>query len=256
MRRMFMLVGLLLMGGAAAAFAQDAPQPQRQPQPQPRRDFLFGEPRGWVSAGGTYLFPRAGGQLFTFVTNQLTLDRRDFQTPAMVAQVGIRVTSRISFSADLEFSENRLRSEFRGSIDNFGLPIQQTTKLAQQSVGASVKWLLVDPGRSISRLAYVPRNVIPYVGGGGGMLHYELQQTGDFVDARTQNVFNDVFTSSAWTPSGHVFAGTDIRIFRGLFFVVEGRYVSAIADLGPDFVGFDGIDLAGFRVSTGLHIAF
>ncbi len=250
MRRVLMLVGLLLTTGAAAATAQD------DRIPQPRRDFLFGEPRAWVSFGGTYMFPRASGELFTFVTDQLTVDRTDFQAPAVVAQFGVRLTSRLSVAGDLELSESSLSSEFRHFIDNRGQPITQTTKLAQQSVGVSVKWLLLDPGRSISRLAYVPRNIIPYVGGGGGFLHYELQQVGDFVDAATRNVFFDTFTSNAWTPSGHVFAGTDIRIFRGIYFEVEGRYVMAIADLGPDFVGFDGIDLAGLRVSTGLRVAF
>jgi hypothetical protein len=32
--------------------------------------------------------------------------------------------------------------------------------------------------------------------------------------------------------------------------------VFAKGDLGSDFVGFDGIDLNGFRFSTGFHVAF
>jgi hypothetical protein len=37
---------------------------------------------------------------------------------------------------------------------------------------------------------------------------------------------------------------------------VEGRYVRAHADVGPDFVGFNGIDLSGFRVASGVNLVF
>jgi opacity protein-like surface antigen len=115
---------------------------------------------------------------------------------------------------------------------------------------------LLDQGRSISRLAYVPRTLTPYVGAGAGMLYYQFSQTGDFVDFVTLRVFPDTFRSKGWAPSAHVFAGTDVRIWRALFVDVEGRYVWAQGTLGSDFVGFDGIDLVGFRLSTGMRIAF
>jgi opacity protein-like surface antigen len=114
----------------------------------------------------------------------------------------------------------------------------------------------VEPGRSVSALAFVPRSFTPYVGAGAGALYYELRQNGDFVDFVTLRVFPDVFRSRGWTPSAHVSGGADIRLWRSLFLDVEGRYVWAHGDLGADFVGFDGIDLDGARFSTGARIVF
>ena len=128
--------------------------------------------------------------------------------------------------------------------------------LSQTDVSGSIKIALLDRGRSISRLAFVPRAIAPYVGAGAGAFYYEFTQIGDFVDFATLRVFPDVFRSQGWTPSAHVFGGTDIRLWRQLFLDVEGRYVWAHGDLGSDFVGFDGIDLDGFRLSTGVSVVF
>jgi len=242
-------VSLLLTLFAAAASAQGQVA-------SPKPDFLFGEPHGWVAVRGTWLMPRAGGDLFGFLSDQLTIERTDFRTPAVVGQIGFAVSRQFSVTADLEVSEQRHGTEYRHFIDNFGQPINQSTSLSQTNVVIGLRYSLVDPGRSISRLAYVPRTFIPYVGAGVGMYHYELLQTGDFVDARTLNVFPDVFRSAEWTPSAQLLAGSDIRVWRVIFFDVEARYVFANGDLDSDFVGFNGIDLSGFRFSSGFHVAF
>lgn len=219
-------------------------------------DFLFGRPRGWVAIRGSWLVPSAGGDLFAFLRDQLTVERRDFSTPAMMGELGLSITPRINASAGLEFSRQTVQSEYRHFVDNRGLPINQRTMLAQTNISGSLKVAVLDRGRSISRLAFVPRTVAPYVGAGAGILFYQLRQTGDFVDFVSLRVFPDVFRSQAWTPSAHVFGGTDVRLWRALFLDLEGRYVWAHGDLDSDFVGFDGIDLDGFRFSTGVSVVF
>jgi len=257
MRVLTRIVGavLLVVASAAAGFAADG-EDEQPPSPVPKRDFLFGEPRGWVAVRGTWLMPRAAGDLFAFITDQLTIDRSDLQTPAFTTEIGFDITPRISLTGSYEYSHRSIRSEYRHFVDNFGLPINQNTEFGQQNIGASVRIWLVQPGKSISQLAYLPRTFVPYVGGGAGIMFYELQQSGDFVDARTLHVFYDTFHSQDWTPSAHVFVGSDIRIWRGVFLDVEGRYLVAHGELERDFVGFDGIDLAGFRLSTGIHVSF
>ena len=225
-------------------------------QPQAPRDFLFGRPRGWVALRGSWLMPRAGGELFTFVSDQLTVEKGDFNAPAMTGEVGFTITSRIQASGGVEFSRQTIGSEYRRFVDNRGDPINQRTTLSQTIVSGSVKIAMLDRGRSISRLAFVPRAIAPYVGAGAGALFYEFKQVGDFVDSATLRVFADLFRSQGWTPSAHVFGGTDVRLWRQLFLDVEGRYVWAHGDLGSDFVGFDGIDLDGFRLSTGISVVF
>jgi hypothetical protein len=251
--RVALLTFVLLAGNPLPAAAGDEPQGR---VPQPRPDFLFGSPRGWVALRGSWLIPRAEGDLFAFVSDQLTIEKRDFQAPAVIGQVGVALTSRVSLTGDLEFSRKTLASEYRRFIDNLGLPIDQTTILQHVNVEGGVKLALVDPGRSISQLAFIPRAFTPYVGAGVGMFYYDLQQAGDFVDFQTFKVFYDSFRSNGWAPSASVFGGSEIRVWRQLFLDAEGRYVWAKGELHSDFVGFDGIDLNGFRFSTGIHVKF
>jgi hypothetical protein len=260
--RTLAISALVVAIGVAHAQALDEPpaaltaQTAAVPQDSGTRDFFFGRPRGWVSVRGTWLKPDAGGELFRFVSDQLTIDRSDFATPAFLGDVGFTLTPRVSVSGGIEISRQTIQSEYRRFIDNSGAPIDQRTVLSQTNLSGSVRIALVDPGRSISRLAYVPRALTPYVGGGAGLFFYEFQQSGDFVDFETLRVFVDSFRSQGWTPSAHVFGGADLRIWRSLFLDVEGRFVWAHADLEADFVGFDGIDLDGMRFSTGARVVF
>src|SRR2546428_13986488 len=74
--------------GAAPA-APDDPEPQAQKAPdRPHPDFLFGRPRGWIGLSGSLVVPRAEGDLFAFVRNQLTVEKRDFTAPALTGEVG------------------------------------------------------------------------------------------------------------------------------------------------------------------------
>jgi hypothetical protein len=65
-----------------------------------------------------------------------------------------------------------------------------------------------------------------------------------------------VFTAEGWTPSAHVFGGADIQLYKRLYFSLEGRYLWASGELGTDFVDFDPIDLAGFRLAGGINVLF
>jgi hypothetical protein len=88
------------------------------------------------------------------------------------------------------------------------------------------------------------------------MQWFEVEQIGDFVDFVDLSVFSDVFRSSGWTPSAHVFGGVDVRVFRRLYATVDVRYLWAAGDLGLEWVNFDPIDLAGTRVSAGFNVVF
>jgi hypothetical protein len=76
------------------------------------------------------------------------------------------------------------------------------------------------------------------------------------VDFENLDIFPDVFESSGWTPTAHVLAGADFSLTPRLALNAEGRYGWAKADMGPDFVGFDKIDLAGFQATLGLSVRF
>ena len=248
------LVAGLLLTSAAAVSAQDNPPANAPPRPNP--DFLFGRPHGSLGIRGAWLFASANSDLYDFVQRHLTIDKKDFNTPLVGIDLSMALNDRVDVSFGAEFSQATKASEYRDFVDNRLLPINQETTLKERNIFGSVRFSLVPRGRTISRFAWVPRGFTPYVGAGAGALWYRFEQSGDFVDFADLSVFSDYFQSSGYAPSAHVFGGTDVQLYRILFLTVEGRYVWANGKLSKDFVDFDPIDLAGFRLSTGVNIRF
>jgi hypothetical protein len=252
MKRLFTLVAGLAFLTATAAAAQDPANAPSRPAP----DFLFGSPRGSIGVRGAWVFASADSDLFDFVRRHLTVDKKDFNGPMIGLDGSVIVTPRIDVAFGAEFGQARKESEYRDFVDNRFLPINQETTLRERHIFGSIRFSLAPRGRSVSRLAWIPRGLTPYVGAGAGALWYKFEQSGDFVDFVDLSVFKDHFSSSGYTPSAHLFGGTDVHLYRILFLTVEGRYVWANGKLGKDFVDFDPIDLAGFRLSTGIHVLF
>jgi opacity protein-like surface antigen len=248
---------LLALAAVPDAAAQAGQAPGAAPD-RPTPDFLFGEPRGSIGLRGSWVFARARSDVFDFVRTHLTIDRGAFDAPGFAADVAFTVTPRVDAVAGFEFSQASSTSEYRAFVDNNRQPIEQTTRLRAANLSASLRVALAPRGTRVSRLAWVPRRVTPYVGAGGGAAWYELSQAGDFVDvgSRTMAVFSDVISSTGWTPSAHAFGGVDVRVHRRTFVTIEGRYLWAAADLGRRFEGFDPIDLAGLRLSAGVNVLF
>ena len=132
----------------------------------------------------------------------------------------------------LEFSRAGATSEYRRFVDNDRLPISQTTTLEEMNASVGVRVALLPRGREISRFAWVPRTVTPYVGAGAGALRYAFTQTGDFVDFVDLSVFSDTFRAEGWTPSAHVLGGVDLKLHQRWFLSLEGRYLWGAGDLG------------------------
>lgn len=248
------LYTVLVIATAAPAIAQDQGRPR--PHPGATADFLFGAPRGSASVRGSWVFVRAGSDLFDFVTDQLTLETGDFNTPAIGAEVGFAISPRLEVLGGVEWSRSTTPSEYRRFVDNNNLPITQETSLENLHLSGSIRFALRPRGQSLSRLAWVPRAITPYVGAGAGAVRYDFIQRGDFVDFVDLSVFSDLFQSKGWAPSAHVFGGADVQIFRMLFLQLEARYLWSSGELGPDFIDFDPIDLAGFRTTAGISVVF
>jgi hypothetical protein len=225
---------------------------------QPSPDFLFGSPNGMIGFRSGWLFSSANSDLFTFVQKHLTVDRKDFNAPAIGVDAEIAITPRVSAIGGFDYARTSKDSEYRGFVDDQRLPITQTTRLSELNLSGSVKFAVTPRGREISSRAWIPAAVTPYVGAGAGVLNYEFLQFGDFidVDSRDMDIFTDTFRSSGWTPSAHVFAGVDVRIYKRLYLSGEGRYLWANGTPDRDFIDFDAIDLAGFKATVGVHYMF
>jgi opacity protein-like surface antigen len=250
----------MLFGSAPASAA---PEPDQGPaqggagtRPAPSPDFWFGQPRASVGVRGSWLFAREGSDFFTFVQDQFTIDSGDFNAPGIAVDVGVAISRRADVLFGFEYSGASSNSEYRDFVDNNRLPITQESSLHQINLTGSLKFALTPRGRPVSQLAWIPSTIMPYAGGGAGFMWYRLDQQGDFVDFVDFSVFPARFQSDGWTPSAHVFAGTDINVWKHLFASVEGRYSWAAADLDRDFTGFEPLDLSGFKFTAGVNFLF
>jgi hypothetical protein len=225
---------------------------------QPAPDFLFSSPNGMIGVRSGWLFASAGSDLFSFVQEHLTVDRKDFNAPAIGVDAEFAITPRISAVGGFDYARASKNSEYSDFDDNQRLPITQTTRLSELNFSGSVKFAVTPRGRDISSRAWIPAALTPYVGAGAGVLKYEFLQYGDFidVDSPAMDIFTDTFRSEGWTPSAHIFGGVDIRVYKRLYLSGEGRYLWSSGTPDRDFVDFDAIDLAGFKATVGVHYMF
>lgn len=218
--------------------------------------YLFQRPLGGFVIRGGLAATTAGGDLYSFLTDQFTLGKGDFRAPSIGADLLVRVAPRLDLDFGAGYSGSSKGSEFRHFVDLNNLPIQQRTTLVRAPLTAGARLYLAPPGRSIGKFAWIPTKVVPYVGAGGGMMWYRFRQTGDFIDFATTDVFPDTFESSGWTPTAHGLAGVDYSLTPRLALNGEARYTWAKAHLSDDFTGFDGIDLSDIGITFGLNVRF
>ena len=251
---------VLVVALACPAYAGEGdPQDPSRQQGVARQgspDFLFGRPKVSIGFRGSLNVPRAESDWYTFVTDQLTIDRGDFRSAGIVGDVGVSVAPRLEAVFGGDFTSRTTTSEYRHFAEN-GLPILQNTRLMQTGITGGVRFSLSDPGRPISSLAWIPAKWIPYVGGGGGAVYYEMSQAGDFVDVADFSIFTDVFDSNGWAPMGYLNGGVHMQLARRLYLTVDARYQWAESGLDEDdWQNFEPLDLTGLRFSTGINVIF
>jgi opacity protein-like surface antigen len=214
--------------------------------------YLFHAPNVRLSLRGGYDHANANSDLFEQAVQDLSLNKSDFSSLTVGFEAAFALSSRVDLSLDVGYSRSQHGSDFRHFIDNNDLPIEQTTTFERVPLMANVRVYLAPPGRSVGRLAWIPNKVVPFLGMGGGTMHYRFNQVGDFVDFQTTNVFPSEFNSAGWTPAWQGMGGVDVSITPLIALRGEGRYVWAKAPLGRDFSGFNRIDLSGVQGTLGL----
>ena len=247
---------LTLLASPALAQSDPAASAQTSASAPSNPDFMLGRPRATIGIRGNWHMASAGSDLYDFVTDQLTLEKSSFNAASMGLEFAANLTPRLDLVGGMDLHRTRTPSEYRRFIDNRGLPIQQTTALNQVNFTGSMKVALLPKGRAISRLAWIPRTVVPYVGAGGGIGQYKFEQIGDFVDFQDNRVFADFFRSTGWAPIAHGFGGVDVQVFSKMLVSFEGRYSWSKASLDQDFIDFEPIDLGGRKFGVGFHFVF
>jgi hypothetical protein len=240
----------LLVLGPAVAWAQ------------PRgagRDFRFGPPSATLTLHGGLALPSAGSDLFAQTTQELTVAHSDFTAGSLGLDIAFVVADRTDLVIGFARDESLTNSEFRDYVDNNGLPIQQFTRFKRMPFTATLRYNLAPRGRSVGTYAWIPSRVVPFVGAGVGMMRYEFEQAGDFIDMGTMEVFYDRFVETGWSTMVQGSAGATINLNPYLQFVGEVRYLRARgkeSGAGDDFQGFQRLDLSGMSTVFGIALRF
>lgn len=218
--------------------------------------FLFGAPAGSITLRGGWALARAKSDLFAFTTENLTLNRSDFSSPDLEADISFRVSPRTEIVLSSGLSGIDRESEFRNFVDNDTNPINQATSFRRIPVTLSVKRYLNSPGRAIGRFAWIPNQFATYVGAGAGTMYYKFRQAGDFVNFKTSDIFSSIYESSGWTHTEHLMAGIDYSLGPRFALNTEARYMFGSAKLSNDFSGFERLDLSGLSTTIGITMRY
>ncbi len=250
------LAGVAIASGLGLALALAGTPACVAAQTGAGEGYLFHSPRAAFSLHLGVARPSADSKVFSFASEQLTLNRGDFTAFNAGADLDITIVPRVALQLGTSFSTRAVSSNYRDFVDNDDQEIEQSTTFRRAPVTAGVKVYLTSPGRQLGRFAWVPSKLTPYVGAGGGLMYYSFRQSGDFVDFTDFGIFGSTLESSGWASTAYGSAGLNYTLSARVGLVTEARYDRANAPMSSDFIGFDHIDLSGFSVTTGFHFRF
>ena len=219
-------------------------------------DFNPRKPKAFIGGNIGFNSPIAGSDVYDMMTRELTLEKSDLRAFVFGGDLGITISSHFAVVTGFDFSRSKTKTESRDYVEDNGDPIEQTTQFSMLPITTTLRYYPVKTGEYVGSYAWIPTRVNPYIGGGGGVLYYDLNQTGRFVDKSNMNIFRTSMVSSGWTPTFHFAGGIDINLTTRVFINGEARYSRARADLSTDFAGFNPIDLSGVGILGGIYFRF
>lgn len=239
-RPILLAAALSLLLPAAALHAQDG--------------FLFRSPQVQFTVRAGPSAPAASGPIFEFMTSELTLDRSDFRAVGVSGEIALLLGQRWEVAGAVGAAESSSSSEYRDFIGRDGLPIEQTTRLRLVPASATLRFYPLERGRSVSTLSWIPTRTTPYVGAGAGMTWYTLEQSGEFIEHATGDIFRNSYTSSDNALTVHALAGATHWFTARLGLNAEARYTHGTADLSGSYSQYQNIDVSGVQASIGLSL--
>ena len=218
--------------------------------------YLFSPPHATFSLRGGYARASASSDVFAFVTERLTVERGDFSGLSVAGDLAFRLHSRVDLLLGTGISTRVKRSEDRDFIGTDDLPVEQRTTFRRIPITAGLKLHLRPEGRTLSKLAWVPSKVSPYVAAGGGMMYYLFKQDGEFVDYKTLDIFSTSLKSTDVSAMLFGALGTTYSLTPRVGLNAEVRYERAKGSLSSDFRDFSPIDLSGVGLTAGFLFRF
>src|SRR5215470_704578 len=198
-------------------------------------------------------FPRAESNLFSDDSQLYTVRKSDWDGFTFGGEFTINPAPHIEVGFYVDGYDEHVHTNYRDYTFPDGHEILQTLKLTIVPFGATVR-LIAGDNHSAFR---------PYAGVGGGLLYYQYEEFGDFIDFQSPNldVSSDHFVADGVTGGLHAAGGVRVRINHDFSFFGEGRYQWGKAKLGDDFrpqpgqVGLE-LGLSGFSVVGGFSLRF
>lgn len=226
-------------------------------QPLAGDGYLFHRPTGSFSIRGGWAQPNANSDIFSHARRNLTLDRSDFGSGTVMADIGVRVSNRFSLQFTGGYSGRTVDSEMRDWVDNNDQPIAQSTKLIRAPFMAGLRYDLTSPGRTISRLAYIPSRVTPYISAGAGAMYYKFRQQGSFKDDNSVDIFDDVLETSGTSFASYGALGADFSVTPMFAITTEARYESAKPRTSDGaFSAFRKTNMSGMTATVGFTFRY
>lgn len=228
----------------------------REPAGDGASDFFFGRPDLSVALRVGFLRPRARSEFHEFLEDRFTVGRSDFTGPVLAVEAGFWLSDHLALDLALEGSSATQSSEYRDWVEETSegdLPIRQNTKLTTgPAFTGGLRVFPLSRGEALSRFAWVPRDVAPFVSGGGGVSAFSVEQWGDWVIEDTGDIVTEEYDGSGVGLVAYVGGGVEVKLPNTLSLVLDGRYVWGDAGMTDDFRDFDPIDLSGLRLTAGL----
>jgi opacity protein-like surface antigen len=235
----------ILVAAACAAFALAAPVPAHA-QSHGGGGYYAGDHAIRFRLG---LFePRGDLDYWNDSFDVFTGDTAEFEDVDFGVDFKLGLGSRTSILFSGNIYAGEADQAYRDFVDEFGDRIVHTTTLDVASATAA---FVVDlaPRRSV---------VVPYVGVGGGIYAWSLEESGDFIDFVPLDpvIFNDTFDDDGAALGWFWLVGLDVPVGPQWSFFAEARWQQVEDELGGDFEDLGDLDLSGRSISGGVAWRF
>jgi len=199
--------------------------------------------------------PQGDSDLWDFNEEFTTQDVVDFDDFIGGISFGVPLGRFADMDFGTSFYDGHADVVYRDIFTVDGDKIHQEHRLQLMPFEVSFKLFLIPRVSSGGHLY----PLVPYLGGGGGILLWRYREEGLFVDDIEDPffVFADDRETRGVTPTLHALAGMEIQFTPAAVMFFEGRYHWAEDDLGSDFdSAFDDFDLSGFSLTAGFTWRF
>lgn len=192
--------------------------------------------------------PRGDSEYWDDKQRDFTGDPQDLEDVSFGLDYRVDLTPHVGLMFSGTLFEGELDQEYLDFEDDRGNAIGHTTSLELASATAGLVFHFTGPEAAIR----------PYVGAGGGLYAWRLEEDGEFIDFTPPPpvIFEGLLEAEGNAFGYYLLAGLDVPVGRNWSFFAEGRWQRVEDELGDDFEDFGDLDLSGRDLSAGIAWRF